>query len=452
MTLVATRPVPGPPTAFSFPAFTRSTLSNGVTVVACHLPGKPLARAQLVLGAGAALEDPAKGGVAALAAGALTEGSERLGPAEFADAVERLGAEVDARAAWDALLVGATAPMAKMADALGLLAEVVRTPGFPPPEIDRLREERLNRIKQMRAHSGMRALLGFPKVTFAEGSPYARAREGEPETVAALTREDVAAFFGGHATPGAATLIVAGDLDGFDAEAVAGSLLGDWSAPEPDRAPAPAVDATGGPAVTLIDRPGSVQSDIVYGHSSLTMSDADRPLLNLVEEVFAGLFNSRMNMIIREEKGYTYGVRGSLESNRNYGVLYQWTPVQAPNTGDSLAILAEGFATIQADGLTQEELETARDYLIGVFPLRNETAQQIASLLTNIVVFDLPDDHYDAENAMLAGVTLEEVNAVAKRSLRPADARAVIVGDASQVADQVRAAGLGEVAVVADDE
>jgi len=450
MALVDRRPTPGPPRPFSFPSFERTRLANGLTVIACNLPGRHLCAAQLLVEAGAENEPGSKGGVAALTARALTEGTHERDADSFADAVERLGADISAGVGFDIFRVAATVPVAHLHDALALMSEAVRVPSFPAAEVERLREERLNRMKQQRAHSGGRALLAFPQLVFDASSAYARPTEGLEDTVEALTRDDLEFYYQTFATPGSATLIVAGDLDGFDAVRVAEELLGDWKVDEPART-APAVagrlDAR---AVSFVDRPGSVQSDIIVGHPSVPRGVEDRHLVDLVTEVLFGMFNSRLNMLLREEKGYTYGVRGSLEARRHSGVLFAWAPVQSPTTVESARDIVDGFARMQADGMTQAELDAARDYMVGVFPLRNEGADQIASLIGQLVIYGLPDDHYDREREALQAVTVADVASGAQRHLHPGRLGIVVVGDASEHADAVRAADLGPVTVVSD--
>jgi predicted Zn-dependent peptidase len=448
--LIGERPALGSPRPFAFPSLTRARLDNGMTVIACHLPGRALGTAQVILEAGAENERAEEGGVAGIAARALTEGTERLSGPDFADATERIGAEVGVSVSWDAMRARVNAPVARLRDGLALLAEAVRTPSFPAAEVDRLREERLNRIKQQYAHSGFRALMAFPESVYTTRTPFSRPSEGRAATVETLGRDEVERYYRAFATPGSATLVVAGDLSGVDAEGLAGELFGDWSTAEPER-PKPTVEerleAT---EVTLVHRPGSVQSDVVVGHRAVTRADPDHGRLELIGEVLGGLFNSRLNMLLREEKGYTYGVHGSLDAQRSSGLMFVWSPVQTPYTVESVGDIIEGYRTMHGSGMTQDELDSARDYINGVFPLRNETPEQIAALIAQLIVYGLPDDHYDAEREALQAVTLEQINEAARAHLRPERLAVIVVGDADQVGDGLKGAGFGPVTVVED--
>ena len=448
--LIPERPALGAPRPFRFPSFTRTRLANGMQVIACHLEGRPLGTAQVILEAGAENEAAAHGGVAGLAARALTEGTQRLDAAAFADEVERLGAEIATFASWDSLRARVNVPVARLRDAVALLAEAVRTPAFPGSEVDRLREERLNRIKQQYAHSGFRALLAFPQALYTADTPFARPADGDASTVEGLTRDDVASYYATFATPASATLVVAGDLSGFDAEAVGGELFGDWQTSEPERPKPPVADRLEETEITLVHRPGSVQSDIVIGHTSMTRSDPDHARVELISEVLAGLFNSRLNMLLREEKGYTYGVQGLFETRRSTGSFGVWSPVQTPYTAESVSDIVAGIRAMHAEGMTQDELDGARDYVTGVFPLRNETPEQISALIAQLVVYGLADDHYDAEREAMRALTREQIAEAARAHLRPDRLAVIVVGDADQVGDGLRETGVGTLRVIED--
>ena len=265
---LATRPVPGTPRPFRFPAFERGRLSGGLPVVAVHLPGRPLVTASLILPNGAADEPAADGGATVLAARALTEGTERLDAVALVEATERLGASLRAEASWDATVVGVDVPAERLGPALELLAEVVRRPTFPAREVERLRDQRLNDILQAKADPGRRADEAFVEAIYSPGSPFARPAGGRAETVAGLLPGTLRRAH--RRWPGfrRAALIVGGDLAGIDLAALLEPLFGDLG-PAPD-APPPVEPSAAGAVertfVRLVDRPGSVQSELRVGH------------------------------------------------------------------------------------------------------------------------------------------------------------------------------------------
>ncbi len=451
MTLIAERPSIGEPRPFRFPAFTRARIDNGLTVFGCHLPGRPLGAAMVVLDAGAEREDPAKGGVAALVARALSEGTGRRDAGAFAEAVEGIGAELQASANWDSLAASVTVPVRRLPEAMSLLAEAVTEPAFHDTEIERLREERQNRIRQMMANPRWRGFPALWEAVFGADGPYGRDAAGSLESVGSLTRDDVVAFHAARFAPSRATLVIAGDLGEVDAAVLASDAFGSWTATPGDVEVAEPVARTTPTAVTLIDRPGSVQSNLLIGQAGVARTSEDHLTLDLVMDVFGGMFNSRLNLLLREQKGYTYGVGGFADPMRRGGFAIVATAVQTPYTAESVADIVEGFGVMAERGVTATELGDARDYQLGVFPLRNETPQQIASLIGTLAVYGLPDDTYDVERDRLRGMTTDEVGAVAARALRPDRLAVCVVGDAEQVAEPLRAGGVGDVSIVSDD-
>lgn len=446
----ALRPLPGPPRPYSFPGFHRTRLASGMTVIGCDLPGRPLGCATLILEAGAENEPASEGGVAGLAARALTEGTQVRDAAAFAEAAERLGAEIQVRADWDSFRAAVEVPMARMEPALELVAEAVRSPAFPASEVDRVRRERLDAIRQEMANPMQRAALAFPKVVYAPASPYARAVEGTPETVEPLDRETVERYYRRFATPGSATLIVAGDFGRLDPERMAERLFAGWEAPEPER-PAPAIEETiAATAAWVVNRPGAVQSQIVIGHAGVQRSAPDYHALRIVETALGGLFNSRLMTKLREEKGYTYFAVSSFSYRRGPGPFACRAAPRTAVTVDAVADTIEEIRRLHADGLAQAELDAARDFQAGVAPLRFETPGRIAEAIAQLAIYGLPDDHYDAFGPALRALTLDEVNRVARERLRPDRLAVVVVGDAGEVEAPLRAAGFGPVTVVED--
>lgn len=448
MTLVAERPSPTAPRPFSFPQFTRTTLPNGLTVIICDLPGRPLGTASLQLEAGAFYEDAARAGVAVLASRALQEGTARRDATAFADAVEALGADLSTASSFEKIVAAVRAPMSRLTDALAMLAEAVVTPAFPEANIDRLRAQRLGQIAQEREVAAQRAYDTFVTKIYTPDSPYARSIGGTEETVGAIGRSEIFAHHAAHVVPSRATLIIAGDLNGLDmtleAEAAFGAWIGANGAP-------PMASVQGGPtspSITIVDRPGSVQSNIIIGHIGLARSTPDHTPLEIVEQVYGGSFGCRLNTRLREEKGYTYGAGGQFEFRKHPGPFMSAAPVETSVTAPAVVDTVEILRDVAANGITEDEIAYARGELAGGFALRFETAEAVASGIAEITTYGLPDDTFDTYEARLAAVTVEDAARVAKAHIRPDELQIVVVGDASQVAGPLEATGLGPVTVV----
>ncbi len=266
LTVLDQRPQPGEPRRYDFPDFERTRLDNGLTLVRAHVPGRPLLQAQLLVrgdaGGGATSEAPPQAGVTVLAARAMSEGTAVRDAVAFIEASERLGAEMGASAGWDSLSLHVEVPRTHLAQAMGLFAEMALQPSFPAREVERLRDERLNDLRQVMADPRRRAEKAFPKVIYAAAAAYARPTGGVEETVASLDRDLVAARHEALLRPAACTLLVCGDLAGLPLDAIVADSFGAWAgdAPSPSVGVAPDLPAKER-RVVLVDRPGAPQSE-----------------------------------------------------------------------------------------------------------------------------------------------------------------------------------------------
>ncbi|MFA5890047.1 MAG: pitrilysin family protein [Actinomycetota bacterium] len=449
--LVPNRPAPGIPRPFRFPEFSRTTLDGGLTLITCDIPGRPLISAHLTMEAGAAQEVPERGGVAALAAAALTEGTESKDATAFAEAVERLGAEIDARSGWETIVASARVPASRIGPVLELLAATVRLPRFPENEIERLKQERLNEIRQAYANPMRRAMIAFMGAAYTGESLYGRPQGGTFETVGPLGKSEVAAHYATYATPGSATLVVAGDLAGTGINDLAAQLFADWRAPEAARRSAVAEGTAAPTSVLVIDRPGAVQSNIVLGHVGIARNAPDYNAVELMAHALGGSFNSRMNMRLREEKGYTYGSSAMFDPRRGTGPFLALAPVERSVTTDAVADMLGVIRSVAAEGLRQEELDAARDYQSGIFALRFETPEAIASGIDEILTYRLADDYFDTYGRTLQSLTLDDLDAAARAHLDPDHTSIVVVGDAEAVVPELERAAFGPVTVTKDE-
>lgn len=446
---LATRPAPAPARAYDFPDWTRTVLPGGLTLLAAHLPGRPLLAAQLLVPGGGTSEPDAQAGVTVLTARAMTEGTAVRDAVALVEATERLGAGIGADAGWDSLGVSLEVPRSRFAPALALLAEVALQPAFPEAEVERLRDERLNDIMQAQADPRRRAERIYPEAVFADGAPYRRPLAGTEATVPEIDRAAIVARHAALLRPDTATLVVAGDLAGIDVAAEAARAFAGWAAPAtpaPESRPSPA--HTGGRRIILADRPGSAQTEVRIGHLGLARSTPDFHAVTVLNAMLGGLFSSRLNALLREQRGYTYGVNSSFDMRRHRGPFTVRCAVQTAVTVPAVVDILGELGRIRAAAVAADELDVARDYLVGVFPLRFESAAQVAAAIGGLVAQGLPDDELDRYRPSVAAVTADAVLAAARAHLDPDGASIVLVGDAAVVAGPLRDAGLGEVEIV----
>jgi len=448
----ALRPAPGPPRPYHFPEFTHRPLGHGLTLWVVPLPDREMVSVQLLVDGGAAAESEPEGGIAALTAETIVTGTRRLDGHAFAEATERLGIEMFADSSWDVARSGFSALADRYLAGLELLAEMVREPRFDEGEFDRLREERLADILQSRSEPGRLAEEWFLHAVYADDSPYARLSAGTPETVEPLTVEQAQTHHARHWRPDRAHLVVAGPVGVDDVERAAEATLGDWDGTSPGHRTIPVADR-GGRRILIVDRPGSVQSELRIGHVGIERGHPDYFAALVMAAVLGGTYNSRLNQRLREELGYTYGARAAFDPRRAAGPFGARAAVQTEVTTDAVRetlAVVEGMRAAPPD---EAELRHVIDYLVGIFPLRFETTGGAAAGIEPIAVYGLDHDWWATYRDRVEAVGPVQVHDAAVDLLRPADALIVLAGDAARVRPDLEAAELGPIEVVrpADD-
>ncbi len=450
MTEMAVRPVPGAPRAYHFPPFQRHALENGLTVWLVPLPGRALVNVHLVLDGGAAAEDETKAGIASLTAQLLVTGTRRLDATEFAEATERLGLEIGSESSWDSARASFGALSQHLEPALALLAEMIREPRLEAREFERLKAERLADIMQARADPGRLADEMFLRSLYADGVPYQRPAAGGPETVAGLTLDDARAHHGGHYVPSTAHLIIAGAVRPDAALTAATQQFGTWSGTGPGhRAVEPT--AGGGRRVVVVDRPGSVQSELRVGHVGIDRHDPRFFRALVMSTILGGMFWSRLNRRLREELGYTYGARAGFDPRRSAGPFLASAAVQTEVTVAAIRELLSLLDQMRETPPEDRELREAKDFMVGIFPLRFETTGGLASAIEPLAVYGLAEDWWQTYRGHIESVSGDEVHRAAVELIQPDELVILLSGDAARLRDELVEAAIGPVEVVSPD-
>ncbi|WP_179815913.1 M16 family metallopeptidase [Allostreptomyces psammosilenae] len=441
-------PQPGPAAPWAFPVPERSVLGNGMTVVRCHRPGQKLVAVEVVLAAPLHAEPEGLDGVATIMARALTEGTGARGAEEFAAALERCGATIDAQADHPGVRVSLEVPASRLEQALELVAEALRDPAFAEPEIERTVANRLDEIEHELANPARRAAMALYAELFPAEDRISRPRQGSAETVRRIDRAAVVDFYSTHLRPAGATVVVVGDLTGIDLEPLLEGTLGRWKG-EPGRPGAlPAVTASDTTRVVIVHRPGSVQTQLLLGRIGPDRSDPVWPAQVVGTYCLGGTLTSRLDAVLREEKGYTYGVRAFAQPLRTTALLgisgSVATEVTAPALEDTFTVLR----TLAAEGLTDEERDAAVQNLVGVAPLKFETAAVVADTFADQIEQGLPDDYQAELYLRIAEASTREASDAVVAAFVPERLVVALVGDADQIAEPVRALGIGEVRVI----
>lgn len=440
-------PAPGVLRSFDFPAVERRTLSNGLDLRVARVARLPVASVRLFVRAGEGALVAGRAGLSVLTADALDGGTKQRSGTELAEALERIGARLDSSAGWEGTSIDLFCLADRLPEALRLLAEQAREPSFPAEEVERAKGQHLAGLRQRLMDPSTLAGDAALGLYYAPTVPYARPLDGTVESASSLRREDLVTYAHENLRPATGGLIVVGDVEGGEAAALAEECLGSWTG-----SPALAEGFVATPAskerrVLVVHRPGSVQSEVRVGHVGAARDTPDYLALSVANLVLGGMFTSRLNLNLREKHGFTYGVRSGFAFRGRPGPFEVSTAVGNEQTAPAVREILAELELIAAGGPTEEEVAAARDFAAGIFGLQLETSTQIASRLTQLVVYGLPDGYYHRYREYMKAVTVEAAAAAARRHIRPEEVQIVVVGDADRVAGPLEALGLGPVEV-----
>ncbi|MEW2352428.1 pitrilysin family protein [Spirillospora sp. NPDC029432] len=448
---LAPRPTPGPVPAWAFPAGTEGAVpGGGPATLRCDLPGRRLAAVRLVLNAGAGREPEGLDGVATLAARALLEGTEPGGGTALTAAFERLGASLYASADLTALRIALDVPVTRLGAALELFSSVVREPALADSDVRRLVRERLEEIAQEDADPGSRAMRELRAVMFPAEARASRPTGGTPASVEALRGDAVRDFYG-SVVPAEATAVVAGDLSGVDATGALDAALEGWTTSAGVFRTPDAVPPTSGPRIVVVDRPGSVQTYLSIGHGVPNRAHPDWPLLTVVSHVLGGGLTSRLNSVLREEKGYTYGVRAGLLRLRHCGLFITQGAVHTEVTADAVADALTELRGVVTRGIDAEECGASVRALADRAPAEYETARSVAAELADAAANHLGADYPRRYLEAVRAATPDEVARAYAEHVDPEKLTVIAVGDAGQIVEPLEKLGYAPVTVSATE-
>ncbi|WP_399930608.1 M16 family metallopeptidase [Streptomyces kanamyceticus] len=449
------QPQAGTAKPWAFPAPERGALPNGLTVLRCDRPGQQVVAVEVHLEAPLDAEPKGLDGVATIMARAFNEGTDKHSAEEFAAELDRCGATMDAHADHPGVRVSLEVPVSRLPKALGLLSDALRAPAFADSEIERLVRNRLDEIPHEAANPARRAAKELSRQLFPASARMSRPRQGTEETVKAIDAAAVRAFYEAHVRPATSTLVVVGDLAGTDLDAVLADTVGTWKGGTAEPRPMPAITADDTGRVVIVDRPGAVQTQLLIGRIGPDRHDRVWPAQVLGTYCLGGTLTSRLDRVLREEKGYTYGVRAfsqvlrSAPDGTGAAMLAISGSVDTASTGPALEDLWTVLRTLAAEGLTDAERDVAVQNLVGVAPLKYEMAASVAATLADQVEQNLPDDFQARLYRQLAATGTVEATAAVVSAFPEDHLVTILVGDAAEIEEPVRALGIGEVSVVA---
>jgi zinc protease len=442
-------PVPGAPPAVTLPAIAKRTLSNGVPVWIVEQHEVPVAHLSLVVRAGATSDPAGKAGLASLVTSLMTEGAGSRDALALADAIDVLGASITAGAGWDASAVSLHVPVARLGDALPLMADVALRPTFAAADVERVRTELLTSFIAQRDAPAAVSARAFAHVVFGPTHPYGTGVAGTTPSVKAIAIQDLKDAHARLFHPAHALLVVVGDVTADGVMPTLEQAFGGWKGQ--GTAPAPVTVATAPPTakreIILVDKPGSAQSQIRIGAVGVSRSTPDYAALTVMNTILGGSFTSRLNTNLRETHGYAYGAGSRFDMRRSQGLFFATASVQTDKTRESVQEFFNEFTRMLAP-TPAGDLAKAKNYVALGYPADFETTRDIAGKLQELFVHGLPEDEPAQFVPKVNALTVADLDAAAKKYITPTRFVIVVVGDRAAVEPGLKALNLGPVRVV----
>ena len=441
-------PAPGGPESLNLPALQRATLANGLKIVLAERHAAPVVNFTLMVDSGYSADPDAAPGTDSFEQRMLEEGTPTRDSLKIGEELESLSANFNAGAGLDWSLVSLNTLKSTMEKSLDIYVDLILHPAFPQKEFERIQKERIAGIKREKVTPNTMALRVVPALIYGKGHPYAVpfTGTGTEASVGKMTREDLARFHDTWFKPNNATLLVVGDTSMAEIKPKLERLLASWKPGDVPQKTVPKVPQPEKNVVYLIDRPGSGQSVIFGAQLAPPLNDPDAVSLQLVNDIFGGQFSSRINMNLREDKHWSYGVRSILPSARGQRPYISISAVQTDKTKESISELVKEYNGIAGTKpITPEELKDAQTNATLALPGSFETDQQLSGGYGTILQNGLPEDYYNTFTQKAMTVTPVGANEIAKKHILPDHLVWVVVGDMAKVESGIRELNLGDV-------
>jgi zinc protease len=434
-------PQPLPAREITFPPYEVQTLSNGLQVVAVLHHEQPAVTMRLLVRAGTSSDPKEKLGLAHLTASLLDQGTTSMSAQEMNDAVDFIGGAMGAGAGTDLTFVNMVVMKDSFDAGLRMLSDMARHPAFAPPDIERQRQQMLSGLQVSAEDPDYIANAVFDRLVYGF-HPYGMPENGTARTIAGLTRDDLLEFHTRNFAPNNAILAIVGDVTAEEAFAAAKKVFSDWARrdlpaqtfiepPDPTR------------RVIVVNKPDSVQTELRVGHLGIPRKHPDYMAVNLAIRILGGEGSNRLHQVLRTDRGLTYGAQASMNTLKETGDFEAETNTRSEATGEVLRLIVDEFWRLQRERVGERELDGAKAYLTGSFPITIETPESIAMQVVNVLFYGLPLDQLQNFRERVNAVTVDDIQRVAKTLLRPDRLSVVLVGNASAFSTQLRGVGFG---------
>lgn len=431
------------------PTWTRTTLANGAELMVSEKHDLPLVSFSLtILGGSYQFEPASRRGLAGITAAMMSEGTKRRDGDALSSAMQLLGTTVGVAIGTESGTMSFVSTSSKFAATLDILADMLLNPTFPGDALERLRAQRLVALTQAKAQPASIAERVFPRVLYGSAHPFGQ--NVTEESYKAITRDDVVAFHKTYFQPGRALIMVSGDVNPAAVKATIEKALANWSAGGSKPAFSyPELPERRATTIYLVDKPGAAQSTFAIGNPGPPRNTPDYYAIQVMNTMLGGLFQSRLNANIREEKGYSYGVSSSFAFGKGPGPFRAGGDVQSAKTDAALIEFMKELRGIEGSRpVSDEELTTAKDALIQRLPSTFASVSAINGAIATLWTQGLPDTYYQEYGRAVGAVTKDDVVRVAKKYIDLDHLNIVIVGDRASIEGPLKATGIAPIVVL----
>jgi zinc protease len=419
------------------PPHERVVLKNGLTVLLLEKHGVPLVNISAVVKVGAAADPAGQEGLATVTAGLLRKGTKKRTAQQFAMDLDYIGGTLEAEAGPDFTVINAEFMTKDLTRGLVLFSDALLQPTFPQEETAKFLAQSLDGVKAAKDDPQSVMIPYFSGYLYGP-HPYGRPAGGDEVSLKQIQREGVAKFYETNYAPGNTILAVAGEFLATDMKAKLEEAFGGWAPRAVKSVVVPGTSPSKGKRLLLVDKPDASQTYFAIGNTGVAANDPDRVAIHLVNTIFGGRFTSELNEALRVESGYTYGVESFFDQRKVAGPFVIFSFTKNETTTPAIDLALQVLAKLHKDGVTQEQLKSAKNYIKGQFPPNIETSRQLARTIAVHEFYGLGDDEVNQLEARLDAVTPEMARQVIQKHFPADNLVFVLIGKASAIGPAVQ--------------
>jgi zinc protease len=440
-------PVPGPDPSLTTPEIWQAEAGNGMKIYGIEQHELPLVTYSIVIKGGHMLDDITKPGIARFTAQMLNEGTKNKTPEELEEEIQLLGANINVMGGEENITVSVNALARNFEKTLALVEEMFLEPRWDEEQFSINKTRSVNNLKRNMAEPNYLAGVTFNRLNLGAGNVLSTDISGTVESVEAITMDDLKGFYEKSFSPSAANFLIVGDVDKARVEKALKGLNERWMAKEVTMPALPFLPVPDKSAVYFVDVPGAKQSVINIGNLALTRDHPDFYKAEVANYMLGGDVSARLFMVLREEKGFTYGAYSGFNGMKSYGTFKAYASVRTDATLESVQLFKDIMLDYRA-GVPQETVDFTKGALLKFNALRFETNEDKLGMLSTMTTYGLPMDYIKQEESYLRGLTKEQLDETVQKYIDPLKMNYVVVGDAATQLKGLKKAGLGEPVIV----